>query len=93
MGSEVKRAKKMASFSPPPTFHESQRGTKSSRPISSQRGKVSAPGPSAGRGAFLMAGYYPALSVPRSVTYAQLIAIGDGWPRVRPICQNLPRWS
>jgi hypothetical protein len=54
----VKTAKKIAVFSPPPSFHEHHRGTPASKQPTSTREKLSLPGPSAGRGAFLIDGYY-----------------------------------
>jgi hypothetical protein len=53
----VKRAKKRAVLKPPPTFQDSHRGAPTIAEISAMLGKLSLPAASAGRGAFLMAGY------------------------------------
>jgi len=57
-GRVVKRAKKSVVFSPPPTFHERYNGTPPRMEKSKVFEKLSAPEASAGRGAFLMEGYY-----------------------------------
>jgi hypothetical protein len=56
IGTEVKRPKKMDVFNPPPTFHEKYVGTMAIREKRTMLEKLSEPGPSAGRGAFLIAG-------------------------------------
>lgn len=53
---EVKMAKKAVVFNPPPTFQELYAGTMKSRENRATLEKESLPGPSAGRGAFLIAG-------------------------------------
>jgi hypothetical protein len=58
MGIEVKIPKKIEVFNPPPSFHEKYVGTNPRREKRTRLEKLSEPGPSAGRGAFLMAGYY-----------------------------------
>ena len=58
MGTLVKRPKKIEVFNPPPIFHEKYVGTMAIREKSMILEKLSEPGPSAGRGAFLIAGYY-----------------------------------
>jgi hypothetical protein len=58
----VKRPKKMLVFNPPPTFHEKYVGTSAMREKRRMLEKLSLPGPSAGRGAFLIAGYCSQLS-------------------------------
>ena len=55
---EVKRPKKMEVFNPPPTFHEKYVGTKAIKEKRTRLEKLSDPGPSAGSGAFLIAGYW-----------------------------------
>jgi len=57
MGTDVNRAKKIVVFSPPPTFHAPYAGTIMRRPKRAVLEKLVAPAPSAGRGAFLIAGY------------------------------------
>lgn len=57
IGTEVKIPKKRVVFNPPPTFHEKYVGTMARRENRSRLEKFSPPGPSAGRGAFLIAGY------------------------------------
>jgi len=57
MGIEVMRAKKTQVFQPPPTFHEKYNGTKARREKRRRFEKLSLPAASAGRGAFLIAGY------------------------------------
>jgi hypothetical protein len=52
----VNRPKKMLVFNPPPTFHEKYVGTIVTREMRRMLEKLSLPGPSAGRGAFLIAG-------------------------------------
>jgi len=58
MGMEVKRAKKSVVKKPPPTFLAMYHGVIARREKRRTFEKLSLPGPSAGRGAFLMAGYY-----------------------------------
>lgn len=58
MGREVMRAKKMVVFRPPPTFHEKYQGTPIRREKRAALEKASVPAASAGRGAFLMVGYW-----------------------------------
>jgi hypothetical protein len=58
MATEVKRPKKIEVFNPPPIFHEKYIGTTAMREPRTRLEKLSFPGPSAGRGAFLIAGYY-----------------------------------
>jgi hypothetical protein len=57
MGRSRRMAKKMKVLRPPPTFHLSQKGTPNRRENRILLLKESEPGPSAGRGAFLMEGY------------------------------------
>lgn len=49
--------KKMVVFNPPPIFQEKYVGMKAMRENRTRLEKLSDPGPSAGRGAFLIAGY------------------------------------
>jgi hypothetical protein len=58
IGTEVRRAKKMVVLNPPPTFHDRYSGIPPRREKRRGFEKLSLPGPSAGRGAFLMVGYY-----------------------------------
>jgi hypothetical protein len=53
----VKIPKKILVFNPPPIFHEKYVGTTVMRETRRMLEKLSLPGPSAGRGAFLIAGY------------------------------------
>jgi len=57
IGIDVKRPKKMLVFNPPPTFQDKYHGTSVMREMRRMLEKLSLPGPSAGRGAFLIAGY------------------------------------
>ena len=57
MGMVVKRPKKMVVFNPPPSFQEKYVGTIAMREKRTRLEKLSAPAASAGRGAFLIAGY------------------------------------
>jgi hypothetical protein len=57
MGAVVKIPKKMLVFNPPPTFQERYVGTSVTREKRRMLEKLSLPAPSAGRGAFLIAGY------------------------------------
>ena len=68
MGTEVKRPKKIEVFNPPPIFHEKYTGTIAMREPRTRLEKLSLPGPSAGRGAFLIAGYYRKASARRQLT-------------------------
>lgn len=52
----VKSPRKMEVFKPPPSFHDRYVGTTTIRPIRRALEKEDAPGPSAGSGAFLIAG-------------------------------------
>ena len=54
----MKRAKKIVVFHPPPTFHERYVGTSVRREMRRIFEKPSVPAASAGRGAFLIDGYY-----------------------------------
>jgi hypothetical protein len=58
IGMVVKIAKKIAVFKPPPTFQEKYSGTKPRREKRAKLEKPSDPAASAGRGAFLIDGYY-----------------------------------
>ena len=58
MGIDVKRAKNSHSFQPPPSFQEKYRGTKARRTKRRRLEKFSLPAASAGRGAFLIDGYF-----------------------------------
>jgi len=58
MGIEVKIAKKMASLVPPPSFQLKYKGTRPRSAKSKALENDSLPAASAGRGAFLIAGYY-----------------------------------
>ena len=58
MGAVVRHPKKMVVYKPPPTLCEKYQGTRMSIVISRPLEKLSDPGPSAGRGAFLMEEYY-----------------------------------
>jgi hypothetical protein len=58
IGILVKIAKKIAVFKPPPIFHEQYNGTKARREKRRVLEKPSDPPASAGRGAFLIDGYY-----------------------------------
>jgi hypothetical protein len=57
MGMVVNKAKKIHVFVPPPTFQESQRGTKAIAEMRIVLEKDSLPAASAGKGAFLIVGY------------------------------------
>jgi hypothetical protein len=57
MGTVVKRPKKTEVLNPPPIFQERYVGVIVIREKRRRFEKVSLPGPSAGRGAFLIAGY------------------------------------
>lgn len=54
----MKRAKKIVVFRPPPIFQAVYAGTMNSSENRAMLEKLSEPGPSAGRGAFLIAGNY-----------------------------------
>lgn len=64
--------KKTEVLSPPPTFQEQYVGTPKRRPKRRRLEKVSFPGPSAGRGAFLIAGYYRSQSVSQSASHGSM---------------------
>ena len=57
IGIDVKIPKKILVFNPPPIFHEKYHGISVTRERRRMLEKLSLPGPSAGRGAFLIAGY------------------------------------
>lgn len=58
IGMDVRMAKKMVVFKPPPTFHAPYAGTRNNSDKRTMFEKESLPGPSAGRGAFWIAGDY-----------------------------------
>lgn len=58
IGTVVKKASSRVVLKPPPIFHDRYAGTASRRADRRPLLKLSLPGPSAGSGAFLMAGYY-----------------------------------
>lgn len=57
IGMAVISRKKIVVFQPPPIFHERYAGTPPMREKRRRLEKLSPPGPSAGNGAFLIAGY------------------------------------
>jgi len=54
----VKRPKNIEVFIPPPTFQDMYVGTPKTRPARRRLEKLVLPAASAGRGAFLIAGYF-----------------------------------
>lgn len=56
IGTDVKRAKNIVVFKPPPNFHDEYAGTMNSSEYRAMLEKLSLPGPSAGSGEFLIAG-------------------------------------
>lgn len=58
MGMPTMKKKKIVVLRPPPTLRERYQGIRKRREKRAMLEKVSLPGPSAGRGAFLIAGYY-----------------------------------
>ena len=79
IGTVVNRPKKMLVFNPPPTFHEKYVGTPAMRAKRRILEKLSFPGPSAGRGPFLIAGYCAEISACSQLTSAGGQIACCGW--------------
>jgi hypothetical protein len=88
MGTVVKRPKKMVVFHPPPIFHAKYVGTPAIREIRTRLEKLSLPAPSAGRGAFLMEGYYHRTLADAQLMFAE--AVGYCKRHVRS-CEHVRR--